>query len=85
MTTIAVARSDAEIARRYPVMAELTRPLGGAAAFLERARAEGCTGVGLDSGLQRGAAQRFYMAKGMEIGAFHFRLPLQGPGDGQGE
>jgi GNAT superfamily N-acetyltransferase len=151
MTTIALAESDAEIERCYPVMAELTRPLGGEAAFLERvrrqmreggyrlvfmdeagavvavagfrvsewlargkamyvddlvtagaarsrghggalldwlaerARAEGCTGLHLDSGLQRGAAQRFYMAKGMEIRAFHFRLPLQGPGDGQGE
>ena len=51
----------------------------------ERARTEGCTGLHLDSGLQRGAAQRFYMAKGMGIGAFHLRLSLQGPGGGQGE
>ncbi len=85
MTTIALAQWDAEIERCYPVMAELTRPLGGAAAFLERARAEGRAGLDLDSGLQHGAAQRFYIAKGSEIGACHFRLPLQGPGDGQGE
>ena len=51
----------------------------------ERARAQGCTGLDLDSGHQRGATQRFYMTKGMAIGAVHFRLPLQGPGDGQGE
>lgn len=49
------------------------------------ARWRGHGGALLDSGLQRGAAQRFYRTKGMEIGAFHLRLSLHGPGDGQGE
>ena len=49
------------------------------------ARSQGHGGALLDSGLQRGAAHRFDRTKGMEIGALHLRLPLQGPGDGQGE
>ncbi len=71
------------------VSAGAARWRGHGGALLERpagrARAQGCTGLHLDSGLRRGAAQCFYRTKGMAIGAFHLRLSLHGPGDGQGE
>lgn len=38
----------------------------------KRARAEGCAGMDLDSGVQRGDAHRFYMREGMTIRSFHF-------------
>ena len=47
MTTIGLAQSDAEIGRCSPLVAELARPLGGAAGFLGRVRRqlrEGGTG-----------------------------------------
>lgn len=38
----------------------------------KRGRAEGCVGMDLDSGVQRGDAHRFYMREGMRISSFHF-------------
>ena len=40
----------------------------------ERARAEGCDKLDLDSGVQRKDAHRFYLANGMSIFAYHFRM-----------
>ncbi len=100
MTTIALVQSDAEIENRDPVMAELTRPLGGEAAFLERVRRQlreggyrlfsvhdagavvAVVGFPASEWLGRGKAMP---VDDLGIGAFHFRLPLQGPGDGQGQ
>ena len=42
----------------------------------ERARAENCAELRLDSGLQRTDAHRFYQRNGLESGAFHFRQIL---------
>ncbi len=100
MTAIALAQSDAEIGRCYPAMAELTRPLGGEAAFLERVRRQLREGgyrllLGHDAGavvVAAGLPVSEWLARGkamyvddLGIGAFHFRLPLQGPGDDQGQ
>ncbi|MDQ8707279.1 GNAT family N-acetyltransferase [Streptomyces sp. LHD-70] len=41
-----------------------------------RARAAGCDGVELDSGVTNVAAHRFYHARRMSIGALHFRLDV---------
>ena len=41
-----------------------------------QARAEGCTQLHLDSGVQRFAAHRFYLGKRMAITAHHFELKL---------
>jgi GNAT superfamily N-acetyltransferase len=41
-----------------------------------RAKTAGCTTLTLESGVQRGAAHRFYFREGMTIGAYHFQLPL---------
>ena len=38
----------------------------------QRARDAGCTVLDLDSGVQRGAAHRFYFREGMTITAYHF-------------
>jgi GNAT superfamily N-acetyltransferase len=38
----------------------------------EEARAQGCTGLHLDSGVQRARAHRFYFREGMAIYNFHF-------------
>jgi GNAT superfamily N-acetyltransferase len=46
------------------------------AALADRARAEGCTVLDLDSGVHRKDAHRFYMREGMHISSFHFTLPL---------
>jgi GNAT superfamily N-acetyltransferase len=44
-------------------------------AWLEdRARAVGCAGVHLDSGMQRTEAHRFYRTHGYVSSSFHFRL-----------
>jgi GNAT superfamily N-acetyltransferase len=40
------------------------------------AREEGCKTLELDSGVQRFAAHRFYLARRMEIASHHFRLGL---------
>ena len=41
-----------------------------------RAREAGCRVLDLDSGVQRGAAHRFYFRERMTITAYHFTLPL---------
>ena len=46
--------------------------------LVEYARGEGCDQFHLDSGVQRFAAHRFYLAKRMSIEAHHFGLRLQG-------
>ncbi|HEX8147698.1 MAG TPA: GNAT family N-acetyltransferase [Pyrinomonadaceae bacterium] len=46
--------------------------------LVEYARAEGCDQFHLDSGVQRFAAHRFYLAKRMFIEAHHFGLKLKG-------
>ncbi len=42
----------------------------------QTARAAGCALLELDSGVQRGAAHRFYFRKRMTITSHHFALPL---------
>jgi len=46
--------------------------------LVEYARGEGCEQFHLDSGVQRFAAHRFYLAKRMSIEAHHFGLKLRG-------
>ena len=46
--------------------------------LVEYARGEGCEQFHLDSGVQRFAAHRFYLAKRMSIEAHHFGLKLEG-------
>jgi len=51
----------------------------GAALFdwvVEHARAQGCERLTLDSGVQRFAAHRFYLNRGMDITSHHFDLKL---------
>jgi GNAT superfamily N-acetyltransferase len=38
----------------------------------DRAKAAGCQGLDLDSGVQRADAHRFYMREGLTISSFHF-------------
>lgn len=45
--------------------------------LVEYARGEGCDQFHLDSGVQRFAAHRFYLAKRMSIDAHHFGLKLK--------
>jgi len=45
--------------------------------LVEYARGEGCDEFHLDSGVQRFAAHRFYLAKRMSIDAHHFGLKLK--------
>jgi GNAT superfamily N-acetyltransferase len=45
--------------------------------LVELARREGCEQLHLDSGVQRFAAHRFYLHKGMDITSHHFVLKLQ--------
>jgi len=56
------------------------RSLGyGAALFewlVEYARENGCDYLTLDSGVQRFAAHRFYLKRGMDITSHHFQLKL---------
>ena len=40
------------------------------------ARTSGCQTFGLDSGVQRARAHRFYFMQGMKISSFHFDLAL---------
>jgi GNAT superfamily N-acetyltransferase len=44
--------------------------------LLATARSEGCSVVGLESGVQRHDAHRFYLRKRMRIGSYHFSLRL---------
>lgn len=44
--------------------------------LIERARAEGCDSLELDSGVQRFDAHRFYLTNRMVISSHHFRLKL---------
>jgi GNAT superfamily N-acetyltransferase len=44
-----------------------------------QARAAGCAALLLDSGVQRHAAHRFYLARRLEIRSHHFVLPLGAP------
>ncbi len=44
--------------------------------LVERARANGCKAVVLDSGVQRFGAHRFYLRKRMDILCHHFALKL---------
>jgi GNAT superfamily N-acetyltransferase len=46
--------------------------------LVDYARSEGCDQFHLDSGVQRFAAHRFYLAKRMSIEAHHFGLKLKG-------
>jgi GNAT superfamily N-acetyltransferase len=51
----------------------------GAALFdwlVEHAKAHGCEHLTLDSGVQRFAAHRFYLNRGMDISSHHFQLKL---------
>jgi GNAT superfamily N-acetyltransferase len=51
----------------------------GAALFdwlVEHAKEKGCDFLTLDSGVQRFAAHRFYLNRGMEISSHHFQLKL---------
>ncbi|MCK6473098.1 MAG: GNAT family N-acetyltransferase [Planctomycetes bacterium] len=41
------------------------------------ARANGCREVGLESGVQRFGAHRFYFARRMKISSYHFSLKLE--------
>lgn len=45
--------------------------------LVERARAQDCTGVFLDSGVQRHAAHRFYFREGFRITSYHFGRSLE--------
>jgi GNAT superfamily N-acetyltransferase len=42
-----------------------------------RAAEEGCQEIGLESGVQRFEAHRFYLRKRMRISSHHFSLPLR--------
>lgn len=57
------------------------RSSGHGAALLswlrERARAEGCEELTLDSGVQRAGAHRFYFREGMAIDAYHFGMDIE--------
>ncbi|PZR76809.1 MAG: GNAT family N-acetyltransferase [Chthoniobacterales bacterium] len=51
----------------------------GAALFdwlIEHAKEQGCEHLTLDSGVQRFAAHRFYLNRGMDITSHHFQLKL---------
>ena len=47
------------------------------AELLERASALDCEILDLDSGVQRGAAHRFYMREGLTISSFHFHRAVR--------
>lgn len=44
--------------------------------LIDEARRQGCAELHLDSGVQRHAAHRFYLHKGMDITCHHFALKL---------
>ena len=45
---------------------------------MEKARAERCAGLELDSDTQRNAAHPFYMREGMRLASYHFTIPIAG-------
>lgn len=47
--------------------------------LVEQAHAAGCAQLHLDSGVQRFAAHRFYLHKGLDITSHHFALRLSRP------
>src|ERR1700681_1483528 len=54
----------------------------GAALFdwlVEHANEQACEHLTLDSGVQRFAAHRFYLNRGMDITSHHFQLKLNAP------
>ena len=59
---------------------ETRRSTGVGARLLDwleaRARTEGCAVLGLDSGVQRGDAHRFYFRHGLTVASFSFRKVL---------
>jgi GNAT superfamily N-acetyltransferase len=67
--------------------AEESRSAGHGARMMawlrERARAEGCAALNLDSGVQRHRAHRFYFDQGMQIACHHFLEYLAQFRDGQ--
>ena len=58
-----------------------SRGFGGALFdwLVNYAKAQGCERFTLDSGVQRFAAHRFYLNRGMDITAHHFDLKLTSP------
>ena len=44
--------------------------------LIEQAREQGCENLELDSGVQRFDAHRFYLVKGMQISAHHFKIEI---------
>jgi len=44
--------------------------------LIEQAREQGCENLELDSGVQRFDAHRFYVIKGMQISAHHFKIEI---------
>jgi GNAT superfamily N-acetyltransferase len=47
--------------------------------LIERAQADGCQGLELDSGVQRKDAHRFYEREGLRIVAHHFQIAVGKP------
>jgi GNAT superfamily N-acetyltransferase len=47
--------------------------------LLQHAKAQGCDQLHLDSGVQRFAAHRFYLNRGMAITCHHFGMKLNNP------
>lgn len=43
----------------------------------DRARADGCAELHLDSGMQRTDAHRFYERNGVHVSGYHFRVQLE--------
>ncbi|MHC0433575.1 GNAT family N-acetyltransferase [Streptomyces sp. O3] len=77
-----LATSRGRVLQIDDLVTDAARRSGGVGARLfdllvERARAAGCAGVELDSGVANGAAHRFYHARRMSIAALHFRLGLR--------
>jgi GNAT superfamily N-acetyltransferase len=44
--------------------------------LIEQAREQGCENLELDSGVQRFDGHRFYLVKGMQISAHHFKIEI---------
>ena len=63
------------------ICAESHRGSGAAQSLMkfmeDRARAENCDALHLDSGTQRIRAHHFYFRQGLSIASFHFSKPLQ--------
>jgi GNAT superfamily N-acetyltransferase len=47
--------------------------------LIGQARAEGCQGLELDSGVQRRDAHRFYEREGLKVCAYHFEISVANP------